>query len=420
MRHTLDVDRADSDESLELETLIDALVAYHRTAASHDVEAQDAGQPLTLTMTAELTEIREALWDEEERKRLDQLGDCLKQDLIRLMPILEARAARRMPSWALDHPASRLCHDGRPLLVNAIGRDLEVAGAELADDPASDLASLLVGLEGRETPELTRLALDRYLRQSGDYEISRLLSLFGTCHALTAARRALRRCLDEKLGLEQPALLAESMAECRRYLELAERIAEFRFPPLVIAVGVSGSGKSRFTRGLVTGLGAIRVSSEAERQRLAQADDNSNHPQGEGDPTAVDIFGEVATMATYRRLAHCAGYLLDAGIPACVDATCLTRAQRDLLRQQAEARGLPCLLVNFEADDATLRRRIEKRAGRQGVAVEESLAVLAQQQRRFEPFGDEERLHLVHLDTTAGNASEVLADLVNEHVRLSG
>ena len=419
MRHTLDADKAGSGESLELESLIDALVAYHRDAISDDAAAQDAGRPMTLAMKAELAEIREALWDEGERKRLDQLGEWLEQDLVRLTPILEARAHRRVPSWALRHPESRLCHAGRPLLVNAIGRDLEVPGADLADDPASDLAALLVGLEGRETPELTRLALDRYLRQSGDYELARLLSLFGTCHALTAARRALRRRLADGVDSENSALLAESMAECRRYLALAEWIAEFRFPPLVIAVGVSGSGKSRFTRGLVTGLGAIRVSSEAERQRLAQAEESPGHPQGDPGQTAVDIFGEAATAATYRRLAACAGYLLDAGIPACVDATCLTRAQRDQLRQQAEARGLPCLLVSFEADDATLRRRIEKRATRQGVALEESLAVLARQQQRFEPFGDEERLHLVHLDTTADNAADTLLGLIEEHVKLA-
>lgn len=419
MRHTLDADRTGSGESLELESLIDALVAHHRDTLSDAAAAQEVGRPLTLAMTAELAEIRGALWDEGERKRLDQLGEWLEQDLVRLMPILEARAHRRVPSWALHHPESRLCHAGRPLLVNAIGRDLEVPGADHADDPASDLAALLVGLEGRETPELTRLALDRYLRQSGDYELARLLSLFGTCHALTAARRALRRRLADGVDSENSALLAESMAECRRYLALAERIAEFRFPPLVIAVGVSGSGKSRFTRGLVTGLGAIRVSSEAERQRLAQAKESSGHPQGDPAQTAVDIFGEAATAATYRRLAACAGYLLDAGIPACVDATCLTRAQRDQLRQQAEARGLPCLLVSFEADDATLRRRIEKRATRQGVALEESLAVLARQQQRFEPFGDEERLHLVHLDTTADNAADTLLGLIEEHVKLA-
>ncbi|WP_300271587.1 bifunctional aminoglycoside phosphotransferase/ATP-binding protein [Halomonas sp.] len=418
MRSPPTADPAASGESLELEALIDALVAYHRGAASHDAEGQPAGEPLARTMTAELAAIREALLDDEERERLDQLGHWFEQDRVRLTPLLEARAARRVPSWAHRHPGSRLCHEGRPLLVNAIGRDLEVPGAELADDPASDLAALLVSLEGREAPALTRLALDRYLRYAGDYELARLLSLYGTCHAVSAARRALRRRPAAGRDPEHPALLAESMAECRRYLALAERIAEFRFPPLIIAVGVSGSGKSRFTRGLVTGLGAIRVSSEAERQRLAQADDASIHPQGDGDAAAVDIFGEAATAATYRRLASCAGLLLDAGIPACVDATCLTRAQRDLLRQQAEARGLPCLLVSFEADDATLRRRIEKRAHRQGGAVEESLAVLASQQRRFEPFADEERLHLVHLDTTADNAAETLVGLIQEHVTL--
>ncbi|TDB02195.1 AAA family ATPase [Halomonas marinisediminis] len=419
MRHTLDANKAGSGESLELESLIDALVAHHRDAIPHAAVAQDAGRPLTLAMKAELAEIRGALWDEGERERLDQLGEWLEQDLVRLTPILEARANRQVPSWALHHPESRLCHGGRPLLVNAIGRDLEVPGADLVDDPASDLAALLVGLEGRETPELSRLALDRYLRQSGDYELARLLSLFGTCHALTAARRALRRRLADGVDTENSALLAESMAECRRYLALAERIAEFRFPPLVIAVGVSGSGKSRFTRGLVTGLGAIRVSSEAERQRLAQLEESSNHPQDDSVQRGVDIFGEAATAATYRRLAACAGYLLDAGIPACVDATCLTRAQRDQLRQQAEARGLPCLLVSFEADDATLRRRIEKRATRQGVPVEESLAVLVRQQQRFESFGDEERLHLVHLDTTADNAADTLLGLIEEHVKLA-
>lgn len=418
MRSPPTADPAASGESLELEALIDALVAYHRGAASHDAETQPAGEPLARIMAAELAAIREALLDDEERGRLDQLGRWFEQDRVRLTPLLEARAARRVPSWAHRHPGSRLCHEGRPLLVNAIGRDLEVPGAELADDPASDLAALLVGLEGREAPALTRMALDRYLRHAGDYELARLLSLYGTCHAVSAARRALRRRPAAGRDPEHPALQAESMAECRRYLALAERIAEFRFPPLIIAVGVAGSGKSRFTRGLVTGLGAIRVSSEAERQRLAQADDASIHPQGDGEIPAVDIFGEAATAATYRRLASCAGQLLDAGIPACVDATCLTRSQRDLLRQQAEARGLPCLLVSFEADDATLRRRIEKRAHRQGVVVEESLAVLASQQGRFEPFADEERLHLVHLDTTADNAAETLVGLIQEHVTL--
>ena len=297
--------------------------------------------------------------------------------------------------------------------TNALGRDLAGPGIELPADPASDLASLLVGLEGRDERGLARQALDHYLRLSGDYGATRLLSLFRTCHALSGARRALERRPPRGQDPEHPALLAETMAECRHYLGLAESHAEFRFPPLVIAVGVSGSGKSRFTSGLVQRLGAVRLCSDVERRRLYGID-----PQAPAAEPPVDIFSEEATELTYRRLAGLAGTLLDAGFAACIDGTCLRRWQRDLLRLQAEIRGLPCLLVSFEADEATLRRRIEKRARRQGGAVAESLSVLTRQQTDLEPFADEERLHLVRLDTTADNAAETLAGLIQEHVRL--
>ncbi|MBE0488970.1 MAG: AAA family ATPase [Halomonas sp.] len=405
------------DDNESLESLVDSLVAYHRLpqVAVKDV---DPTRPLVQMAQEELAAIREGLLDEEECLRLDQLGEWLKQDLVRLKPLLEGRRERLVTSWALVHPDSRLCHEGRTLLVNAIGRDPAAPGSELPADPASDLAALLVGLEARGESALTRLALDRYLRLSGDYPQSRLLSLFGTCHALSGARRALQRRPAPGQDPEHPARLAESMAECRHYLSLAERIAEFRFPPLVIAVGVSGSGKSRFTSGLVSRLGAIRVCSDAERRRLHELPQDKAYPQAQAEPPAVGIFGEVATERTYRHLASCAGTLLDAGIPACVDATCLKRWQRDLLRQQAEARGLPCLMVSFEADEATLRRRIEKRARRQGFEVANSLVLLDHQLAEREPFGDEERLNLVHLDTTAHNAAETLVDLIEEHVKL--
>ncbi|MGJ7461249.1 AAA family ATPase [Halomonas sp. MA07-2] len=405
------------DDNENLESLVDSLVAYHRLpqAAVKDV---DPTRPLAQMAKEELAAIREGLLDEEECLRLDQLGEWLEQDLVRLKPLLEGRRERVVTSWALVHPDSRLRHEGRTLLVNAIGRDPAAPGSALPADPASDLAALLVGLEARRESALTRLALDRYLRLSGDYPQARLLSLFGTCHALSGARRALQRRPAPGQDPEHPARLAESMAECRYYLSLAERIAEFRFPPLVIAVGVSGSGKSRFTSGLVSRLGAIRVCSDAERRRLHQLPQDKTYPQAQAVPPAVGIFGEVATERTYRHLASCAGTLLDAGIPACVDATCLKRWQRDLLRQQAEARGLPCLMVSFEADEATLRRRIEKRARRLSVEVANSLALLDHQLAERECFGDEERLNLVHLDTTADNAAETLADLIEEHVKL--
>ncbi|MCL7941448.1 AAA family ATPase [Halomonas sp. ATCH28] len=411
-----DVEHAAScEEALQLEELVERLVAFHRRSpeAPHP---EDAGLvAFRERLDGEVTAIEPLLAGEEDRQRLARLQQWLEQDIARLSPVFRARRERLLTSsWAVAHPDSRLCDQGRVLLANAIGLDLHGPGAEDIVDPGSDLASLLVGLESHGETGLARQALDGYLRRSGDYGLARLLSVFRVVEALAGARCALQRHQAAGEDGERPALLAETMRECRGYLDLAEAYAEFRFPPLIIGIGVSGSGKSRFTRTLVGRLGAVRLCSDVERRRLHGID-----PQAVSSRLPVDIFSREATERTYRRLAECAGTLLEAGFPTCVDGTFLRREQRDLLRQQAEARGLPVLLVSFEVDEATLRRRIDKRARRHGVPVEESLAILARQQADIEAFSDEERLHLLHLDTTADNAAETLAGLIQDHVRLT-
>ncbi|QFU03405.1 hypothetical protein FIU83_17370 [Halomonas sp. THAF5a] len=407
--------QAACEDALSLEALVDRLVAFHaseRVASLPD----DAGlTAFQARIEGEMAALEPLLIGEEDRHRLAALRQWLDQDMQRLAAVFLARRDRLLAaSWAVAYPESRLCAEGRVLLANAIGRDLKGPGADGVLDPGSDLAALLVGLDARAETALARQALDRYLRFSGDYGMARLLSVFRVVEALAGARRALGRRGEAGEDGERPALLAETMRACHDYLTLAEGYAEFRFPPLVIGIGVSGSGKSRFTRTLVSRLGAVRICSDVERRRVHGLD-----PQEGAAPAAVDIFSREATALTYRRMAECAGRLLEAGFPACVDGTFLRREQRDQLRQEAEARGLPVLLVSFEADEATLRRRIEKRAGRQGVEARESLAVLEAQQAAFEGIGDEERLHLLRLDTTADNAAETLAGLIQEHVRLT-
>lgn len=415
MRQTQAEHAASCEEALQLEELVDRLVAFHRRSP-RATGPDDAGLvALRERLGGEIAAIEPLLAGEEDRLRLARLRQWLEQDLARLAPVILARRERLLAeSWATTQPDSRLCDQGRVLLANAIGRDLLGPGGDSIVDPGSDLAALLVGLESHGESGLARQALDGYLRRSGDYELARLLSVFRVVEALSGARRALQRHQAAGEDGERPALLAETMRECRGYLELAEAYAEFRFPPLIIGIGVSGSGKSRFTRTLVGRLGAVRLCSDVERRRLHDID-----PQAVSSRPPVDIFTREATERTYRRLAECAGTLLEAGFPTCVDGTFLKRKQRDLLRQQAEARGLPVLLVSFEADEATLRRRIDKRARRHGVPVEESLAILARQQADSEAFSDEERLHLLHLDTTADNAAETLAGLIQDHVRLT-
>ncbi|HSH47061.1 MAG TPA: AAA family ATPase [Halomonas sp.] len=401
-------------DSVTLDTLVAALSDWHRQQAVAETDASAVSEAQDRRLTACLDALGERLKGDEDQLRLRALGGWLRESAERLAPQLQARLQRTLPhSWARKHGSLRLVDETRVLLAQAIDRPAGQLGIDERQDPAEDVASLLVGLEMADRQELARDALDGYLRHSGDYHMARLLSLYQVLASLRGAWLALCQDAVEAPGDVPPsAWLVEHLGLARRYLSLAERHAEFRFPPLVIGVGVSGSGKSRFTRTLVRRLGAVRLESHSERCRMHAS---CSHPDGSSD--AGDKYSAQATARTYQRLAQCSGWLLDGGFPVCVDSTCLTRDQRRQLWQQAERRGLPVLLVSFEADEATLKRRIAKRAARHAATQEESLAVLEAQQAAFEPFDDEERLHLVRLDTTAENVSETLAALIQENIR---
>ncbi|SEF81819.1 AAA family ATPase [Billgrantia desiderata] len=401
-----------SATALELDELIDSLVASHRSFVDDLPYVGSSGcLAATRALVKEEVGVLDArLSGEEDRSHLQRLEAWLEQEMVRLEPWFDERGEPR-PSWIVGRQVLPLCDRQRLIMTSAL--DLEPSDPMISRclDPGFDLVSLLVGLYVRDETRLAHYALDRYLRLSGDYSLMRLISVFAVCRCLAGARRALQR---SESGREPAFRLAEIMTECRRYLDLAEQVSNFRFPPLVIGVGVSGSGKSRFMAEIVERLGAVRLCSDAERRRLFGID-----PQAVELDEGVDIFSAKSTERTYQRLASLAGLLLNAGIPTCIDATCLTRAQRQLLRQQGEARGLPVLIVSFEADEATLRERIIKRSGEYGVEPDASLAVLDGQMKVFEDFSPDERRNLLHIDTTAEHVGDTLALLVEKRFNLS-
>lgn len=261
---------SDNTHSLTLDAAIETLSDWQQ---NHAVAADSASQVLD-SLARQLTLCLDALGDslqgDEDQRRLKALGSWLWESLERLTPQIASRAHRSLPcSWASDHADYRLVDDTRVLLAQAINRPAGQAGINECQDPAEDVASLLVGLELADRQDLARDALDRYLRHSGDYRMARLLSLYQVLASLRAARAALHQNIsDARDDVPPSAWMVEHLGLARRCLSLAEQLAEFRFPPLIIGVGVSGSGKSRFTRTLVTGLGAVRLTSYSERLRV--------------------------------------------------------------------------------------------------------------------------------------------------------
>ena len=304
------------------------------------------------------------------------------------------------------HLANAVLHDGRALIF-------EFNDQFRWNDVGCELAFLVMDLEVRGEQELANRVLDRYLERSGDYALVRLLPFYKAYRAMVRAKVAMFRFQQPDL---HPADKDAVLADFRRYLALAERYSEFSMPYLIISVGVSGSGKSRFTEQAVRQLGGIRVRSDVERKRLHGMD-----PFGPSRQVDLEsgLYTSAATERTYARLAELSGMMLQAGYSVCVDGTCLKEAQRSLLRQEAECRGLPVLLVSFEADHATLIRRITKRSRSRDNISDAGLEVLEHQLANLEPFTSDEQAHLVHLDTTAEDANITLVSLIKEHLHLA-
>ncbi|EPC00718.1 hypothetical protein L861_13070 [Litchfieldella anticariensis FP35 = DSM 16096] len=397
--------------SLELiDDLTEQLVIFHEQVARVDESSTLGSADATRGLLArEFALIMARLPDEEDRQRLQSLALRAEEMHARLYTTFEQRHHDGFVREAHGdiHLGNAVCYEGRVLMFDGIEFNEELRCC----DVSCDLACLLMDLEARGEMAFSRHALNHYLELSGDYELVRVLGYYKLYHAVVRAKVAMLRYHQPELANDRRQAIHD---EFRHFLALAEEYAEFRFPYLVIGVGVSGSGKSRFTGEMVRRLGSVRLRSDVERKRL-----HGFSPQADSRQQGVDIYTPGTTRLTYRHLAKLTGILLESGLPVCIDATCLKREQRELLSQQAEARGLPVLMVSFEADDATLRTRIEKRARRVGDPAEASLAVLERQLAQRDPFADDERRQLVHLDTTAHNAGETLVELIRQHLRLT-
>jgi aminoglycoside phosphotransferase family enzyme/predicted kinase len=271
-------------------------------------------------------------------------------------------------------------------------------------DVISEAAFLTMDLEDRGYPGLAYRFLNSYLQHSGDYAGVGLLRYYLVYRALVRAKVAILRLGTVADDADASRLARE---EYESYRRLARQYAQVRQPALIITHGVSGSGKSWYAAQLVERLGALQVRSDVERKRLfgyhAQADTGSDIDTG--------IYTSDAGVRTYERLAGVVRCILDAGYPVIVDAAFLKRAQRARFRQLAAELGVPFVLLHFEADADTLRRRIRARLQVDTDPSEAGLAVLESQLESQEPLQpderDEEVAILVHQD-------RVLDDLVRE------
>jgi predicted kinase len=248
-------------------------------------------------------------------------------------------------------------------------------------------------LQDRGYPELDYRFLNALLQQTGDYAGVRILRYYLVYRALVRAKVA-------ALRLNQAVKSAETedaaWNEYESYVQLAASYASAVTPALIITHGVSGTGKSWVASRLAIRLGAIQLRSDVERKRLfgyrADAKTGSGVQSG--------IYTAEAGLQTYARLTDLARWLIEGGYTAIVDAAFLKHNERERFRLLAGQLGVPFVLLDFSADEETLRNRIRVRQSSGSDPSEAGIDVLEAQLRSQEPLVSNEREHAVEVETS--------------------
>jgi len=376
----------------DIDLLAEKVAAFHAVVGVAGLESVFGAPGEVLRVARQnFAQLRPRLATAEEREELDALAAWTEREYaIRYDAFLRRR----------ERGFIRECH-GDLHLGNIARIDGELTIFDCIEfnesmrwiDVMNEVAFTVMDLEDRGRADLAYRFLNAYLERTGDYAGLAVLPFYLVYRALVRAKIARLRAAQIEAGEPKRALLAEY----RGYVTLARGYAEPRCPALVITHGLAGCGKTTLSQAMLEALRAVRIRSDVERKRLhglAALERRSAGVEG-------GLYTAAASEATYAKLAALAREVLDAGLVAIVDATFLSRGQRDRFRDLARELGVAFAIVDFTAREATLRARIARRTAKGADASDADLAVLEHQLLTQEPLAVDERIFTVPYDAEA-------------------
>lgn len=385
-----------------IDRLAEDVAEFHARLPVADTESRFGTPEAVLApMIENLVQIRACALEPYPRDCLERLETWTRGRWHALIPMIERR---RRNGYVREchgdmHRGNIALVDGEIRIFDAI----EFNPLLRWIDTASEIAFLIMDLEESGAAPLARRFLNRYLERNGDYELLSLLDFYKVYRALVRAK-----VMAIRLGQagRDPAQQVLDRGTCRRYLELAESYTATRMPRMLIACGLSGSGKSYLARQLREALPFIHLRSDIERKRLFGISESVSTRAS----LDAGIYFPTATEWTYARLLRLAEAILGYGYDVLVDATFISGARRACFWDLAERCRIQAAILALDAPVEVLRERILCRRAENKDASEADVQVLERQRLALEPLAPEERARALFIDTSrAQPLAEVLA-----------
>ncbi len=314
-----------------------------------------------------------------ESEMLDQLQQWTRSAATELTPAFNTRLAEGSVRECHGdmHLANMVLFDGCVHLFDCLEFNPQLRWI----DVASDVSFAMMDLVYHQHEGFAHRLWKRYVEITGDYAALSVRRYYLAYRALVRAKVA---CIQDQQGGAKNSSLGREVAH---HLTLADYFT--RVParkPLIIAHGLSGSGKTWLSEHLVERTGVIHIRSDVERRRTEL---------GGGERYSASNIARV-----YRRLLELARQVLGYGYPVVVDATFLRAEQRRQFRNLALGLGIPFHILHCEAVGSALLQRVRARAEAESDASEATEAVLKAQMNIQEPLSEDEIALTISVDTT--------------------
>ena len=264
-------------------------------------------------------------------------------------------------------------------------------------DVMSEIAFLTMDLDFHGRKDLAYQFLNKYLSVTGDYAGLELLPLYLIYRAMVRAKVA---CIRSRQSGNQSV----NRSSVYDHLLLARSYTHVPSTQLVIAHGVSGSGKTWLSEPIARLLPAIHIRSDVERMRsteLVQED------------RAVRYSTENIERI-YDDLLRIAETILHAGFSVIVDATFLWSKQRARFRQLANTVEVPFNILNFQCPEHILRERVQQRLVEGYDPSEATQSVLEMQLQNLQVLSPDENKNTIVVRTDQKvDAAEVVQRILS-------
>ncbi len=328
----------------EMRGLAQTISSFHQQAEINHGELADQWYSFLVENTQQLFESLRPI-KAENAPLLQRLEAC-RISFFRHRPVFETRGRQGQV---------RACHGDLHTenVVKIAGRYLPFDGIEFSDrlrwiDVLSDVAFLAMDLRSRHHSAFANLLVSHYLEHTGDYEQIVLLRWYQFYRCLVRAMvdaMRLTQCANDQ---DQQRKEAEN---CRRHLQLADRLIQPDTVGLWITYGLSGgSGKSTVSERYVMTKQAVQLRSDVERKRM-QGLHRTDRPS---EAAKQSWYSQETSKQVYERLLFLARQTLHSGYSVVVDATFLRRSQRQPFIELARELQVPWHILHCTADVATL------------------------------------------------------------------